>query len=94
MPPSSDCGINRSKGIDTAQNGRAKREILRRHDLLDLKRSQQHLAPEQFEYSHPNDLWQMDFKGHFPLVSGGRCHPLTALDDHSRYALILAGLWR
>jgi hypothetical protein len=28
----------------------------------------------------------MDFKGHFPLA-GGRCHPLTLLDDHSRYAL-------
>ena len=34
----------------------------------------------------PNDLWQMDFKGHFPLTQG-RCHPLTVLDDHSRFAL-------
>lgn len=64
-------------------------ELLRRHDLLDLQRSQQHQACERFEYCRPNDLWQMDFKGHFPLSSGGRCHPLTALDDHSRYALIL-----
>ena len=39
----------------------------------------------------PNDLWQMDFKGHFPLTRG-RCHPLTVLDDHSRFALGLAGL--
>ena len=31
-------------------------------------------------------LWQMDFKGHFG-IGGGRCHPLTVLDDHSRYAL-------
>lgn len=28
----------------------------------------------------------MDFKGHFALAQG-RCHPLTVLDDHSRYAL-------
>jgi hypothetical protein len=28
----------------------------------------------------------MDFKGHSPLVQG-RCHPLTVLDDHSRFAL-------
>lgn len=28
----------------------------------------------------------MDFKGHFPLRQG-RCHALTLLDDHSRYAL-------
>jgi transposase InsO family protein len=28
----------------------------------------------------------MDFKGHFATATG-RCHPLTVLDDHSRYAL-------
>jgi uncharacterized protein yagA len=31
----------------------------------------------------------MDFKGHFPF-GGGRCHPLTLLDDHSRFSLCLA----
>ena len=29
----------------------------------------------------------MDFKGHFSLTTQGRCHPLTVLDDYSRYAL-------
>ena len=33
----------------------------------------------------------MDFKGHFPTLRGGRCHPLTVLDDHSRYALAVHG---
>jgi hypothetical protein len=28
----------------------------------------------------------MDFKGHFPLADG-RCHALTVLDDHCRYAV-------
>jgi len=28
----------------------------------------------------------MDFKGHFPLAQG-RCHPLSIIDDHSRYSL-------
>jgi hypothetical protein len=28
----------------------------------------------------------MDFKGHFPTANG-RCHPLTVLDDHSRYCV-------
>ena len=27
-----------------------------------------------------SDLWQMDFKGHFP-TGAGRCHPLTIVDD-------------
>ncbi len=31
----------------------------------------------------------MDFRGHFATATG-RCHPLTVLDDHSRYALGLA----
>ncbi len=31
----------------------------------------------------------MDFKGHFALGNRERCHPLTVLDDHSRYALCL-----
>jgi hypothetical protein len=31
----------------------------------------------------------MDFKGHFATLNG-RCHPLTVLDDHSRYNLVLA----
>jgi hypothetical protein len=30
----------------------------------------------------------MDFKGHVPVgTAGARCHPLTVLDDHSRFAL-------
>jgi transposase InsO family protein len=43
----------------------------------------------RFEKEAPNQLWQMDFKGHVPLGNGTRCHPLTMVDDHSRYALCL-----
>jgi transposase InsO family protein len=43
----------------------------------------------RFEKEAPNLLWQMDFKGHMPLVNGTSCHPLTVVDDHSRYALCL-----
>jgi len=46
-------------------------------------------ATGRFEHEAPNRLWQMDFKGHFPF-GGGRCHPLTLLDDHSRFSLCLA----
>ena len=42
----------------------------------------------RFEHPAPNDLWQMDFKGHTPMRSG-RLHPLTVLDDHSRFCLVL-----
>lgn len=61
--------------------------ILHRHGLIDPAQSSKHTAFERFERPEPNDLWQMDFKGHFALDDGRRCHPLTVLDDHSRYAL-------
>ena len=61
--------------------------ILRRHGRL----APAPLAPaawQRFEHATPNALWQMDFKGHF-AVGAGRCHPLTILDDCSRFALCL-----
>ena len=60
--------------------------ILRRHGLINPEESAKHKAWQRFEAEAPNDLWQMDFKGHFAAAQG-RCHPLTVLDDHSRYAL-------
>ena len=45
---------------------------------------------QRFVRLQPNELWQMDFKGHFGTQSGARCHPFTVLDDHSRFNLVLA----
>ena len=63
--------------------------ILRRAGLL----NQTAPAPrpfQRFERAAPNELWQMDYKGHFPMFrAAARCHPLTVLDDHSRFALVL-----
>ena len=61
-------------------------EILRRNGRLNA-------VPEvkkwnRFECDRPMGLLQMDFKGDFK-TSTGRCHPLTVLDDHSRYLLEL-----
>jgi transposase InsO family protein len=39
----------------------------------------------RFEKQAPNLLWQMDFKGWIKLADTSRCHPLTIVDDHSRY---------
>lgn len=62
--------------------------ILRRYGCIDPEASLKHLPWLRFEHAAPNALWQMDFKGHFAL-SEGRCHPLTVLDDHSRFNLCL-----
>jgi transposase InsO family protein len=66
--------------------------VLLRHGLIDLEQSAQHKAFKRFEHDRPNALWQMDFKGHFPLLSRQRCHPLTVLDDHSRFNVCLQAL--
>jgi transposase InsO family protein len=60
--------------------------ILHRHQMVTKEESRKHTAWLRFEHPQPNDLWQMDFKGHFALGQG-RCYPLTVLDDHSRFAL-------
>lgn len=59
--------------------------VLRRHGRL-APGPAPAAAYVRFEHDAPNRLWQMDFKGHF-ATAAGRCHPLTVLDDHSRFAL-------
>jgi transposase InsO family protein len=61
--------------------------ILQRCGRIAPEESEKHRAYKSFEADEPNELWQIDFKGHFPLRLGGRCYPLTVLDDHSRFLL-------
>jgi transposase InsO family protein len=62
--------------------------ILRRHGIA-LGAGGMAQPFRRFERAGPNELWQMDFKGHVALARG-RCHPLTVLDDCSRFSLCLA----
>jgi transposase InsO family protein len=62
--------------------------ILHRCGLIKPDDSAKHKAFIRFEHPYPNALWQMDFKGHFAMRQG-RCHPLTVIDDHSRFNLTL-----
>ncbi|WP_386065468.1 IS481 family transposase [Tahibacter sp. UC22_41] len=62
--------------------------VLRRHGRLWPAASSTAKPWERFEHPEPNALWQMDFKGHVAM-STGRCHPLTVLDDHSRFNVLL-----
>jgi transposase InsO family protein len=64
--------------------------ILRRHGVELGAFGGGETAFIRFEQPRPNALWQMDFKGHVPLATAGRLHPLTVLDDHSRFAVVLA----
>ena len=79
--------VLRKRGVKPP-SGSTITEILRRHGKLDGPRAGEPRAYIRFERAAPNELWQMDFKGHMALHTG-RLHPLTVLDDHSRFAVCL-----
>jgi transposase InsO family protein len=63
-------------------------QILRRSDRIKAPLGGA-VASQRFEMPAPNLLWQMDFKGWVRLGNDAQCHPLTVVDDHSRYDLCL-----
>ncbi|MBZ5707611.1 MAG: integrase core domain-containing protein, partial [Acidobacteriia bacterium] len=72
------------EGIELARN--TVHRILLRHDLVHPQ-DRHEPAVGHFERSTPNELWQMDFKG--PKLWHQRVGPLSVLDDHSRYLIVL-----
>jgi transposase InsO family protein len=64
--------------------------ILHRNGLITKESSQAATPHIRFEKDLPNEMWQGDFKGHFAMDNNNRCHPLTVLDDHSRFSLGIA----
>lgn len=64
--------------------------ILLRHDLV-REWDRHPVASGRFERSAPNELWQMDFKS--PKGWNAPVGPLSVLDDHSRYLIVLQAVW-
>lgn len=60
-------------------------QVLKRNGRISKHKTEQSKHWKRFEYPTPNALWQMDFKGYFSFVNKKLCHPLTIVDDHSRY---------
>ena len=81
--------LARDEGVHMAPS--TANSVLRRHGLITAAASQAATAWQRFEHEAPNALWQIDFKGHFPTDTA-RCHPLTVLDDHSRFNVVLHAL--
>jgi len=80
--------VLRNEGYDVVPAPSTITHILRRHGLLDGVAGGSSPRWTRFEHPAPNDLWQMDFKGSL-TVGTRRCDPLTVLDDHSRYNVVL-----
>ena len=69
--------------------------ILDRAGLVKRRRHRRHTAPWTHPFTdaiHPNDVWCIDFKGHFRTRNGTRLDPLTVQDASSRYLLACTGL--
>jgi transposase InsO family protein len=64
--------------------------ILHRNGFVSKEASLAAKPFKRFEMDSPNDLWQTDFKGHFAMGNGSRCHPLTVTDDMSRFSLCIS----
>jgi putative transposase len=72
-------------------------EILGRYGLIRPRRARLRVPPSPSPLepcSEPNDVWCVDFKGHFACGDGVRCHPLTISDGASRYLIKCEALAR
>ena len=76
----------KNTGVSDLPSTSAIGRILRREECIEPAESAKHRPWQRFARATPNELWQMDFKGHFAMHHG-RCHPLTVLDDCSRYLI-------
>ena len=70
-------------------------DILERYGLVRPRRARLRVPPNPSPLepcSQPNELWCVDFKGHFACGDKTRCHPLTITDGASRYLIKCEGL--
>jgi transposase InsO family protein len=67
--------------IRTANN------ILQRNGCISETESEKRKEFLRFQREYCNELWQIDFKGDFPLLDGTRCFPLDIIDDRSRFCI-------
>lgn len=62
--------------------------ILHRNGRMDAAESVKHQAFQRFEKEHPNELWQMDFKGHFAMT-----HKADAVIPSQFWMTVPASCW-
>ena len=61
--------------------------VFKRNGLITKEASEAATPYIRFEKSEPNEMWQADFKGDFAMQNGIRCHPLSVIDDCSRFCI-------
>ena len=66
-------------------------DLLKTYGLILPRRRRVHVAAATSALNpcaNPNDVWCVDFKGHFALGDRVRCYPLTLTDAFSRFLLV------
>lgn len=69
-------------------------DILERHGCVTPRRRRRrwkHPGAAPLRTTAPNQVWTIDFKGHFKTGNGVYCYPLTIVDHFSRYLLCCQG---
>lgn len=61
--------------------------VLKRNGLITKQASEAAEHYTRFQKDEPNEMWQADFKGNFLMGNGRRCHPLSIIDDCSRFCV-------
>ena len=84
--------IMENKGYTDLPCARTFNNVFQRHNLIGQEESAAATPHQRFEKAVPNEMWQADFKGHFRMENGYRCHPLNILDDCSRFNLCIEAL--
>lgn len=79
--------ILENQGHTNLPSPRTINNILQRHGMISREASLAATPHQRFEKAYPNEMWQADYKGHFALKDGSRCHPLNIIDDCSRFNL-------
>lgn len=76
---------------DEAPSARTIARVLKRFDLVRKRRPKVvRTGPDKapsVDVREPNDVWTVDFKGHWRSGNGQRCEPLTVRDAFSRFVL-------
>lgn len=80
------------EGITDIPCPRTINNIFKRNGLITKQASQDATPHIRFEKASPNEMWQADFKGHFAIKDGFRCHPLDIIDDCTRFNLCCSPL--
>lgn len=79
--------ILKKRGVEGVPSETTITSILRDAGMLDPRACKEAKRVVRFRKDAANDMWQADFKGHFPLSDNARCHVLNVIDDCTRFCI-------